>query len=199
MRGGAEAPAGFVSDTRCAGARDTDQPQRRHPGTDSLSSTEFRVNQSTCLQTWRSQSQKLLRRHGSESGCDAELGPHVPSPGFRTNAQVGSALSVCLLRTCSISFRKRCFIPGTEQCVVVQKFRGSRLWLFSFRGKLNLNGNMELVHPIVEPISLRLDLKRALPPHRTDLHYDIYGKLHIVKVSVLFSRQICGSDLRNFV
>ena len=52
-----------------------------------------------------------------------------------------------------------------------------------YRGKLNLNGNMELVHPIVEPISLRLDMKRALPPHRTDLHYDIFGKLHIVKVS----------------
>ncbi len=67
------------------------------------------------------------------------------------------------------------------------------MWWYSkiisvFRGKLNLNGNMELVHPIVEPISLRLDMKRALPPHRTDLHYDIFGKLHIVKVFFLLKK-----------
>ena len=69
--------------------------------------------------------------------------------------------------------------------------------LFFSRGKLNLNGNMELVHPIVEPINLRLDMKRALPPHRTDLHYDIFGKLHIVKVRTSFPH-ILSSWLTNF-
>ncbi len=69
--------------------------------------------------------------------------------------------------------------------------------VFFFRGKLNLNGNMELVHPIVEPINLRLDMKRALPPHRTDLHYDVFGKLHIVKVRTTIP-YILSSRLTNF-
>ena len=45
-----------------------------------------------------------------------------------------------------------------------------------------MNGHIDQIHAIVEPISLSLDLKRALPPLHTDLGYDISGRLHIVKV-----------------
>lgn len=58
------------------------------------------------------------------------------------------------------------------------------------RGKLNLNENVEHVHTLVEPINLSVDLRRALPPHRMDLHYDIEGRLKNIRV------QLTELDLR---
>jgi vacuolar protein sorting-associated protein 13A/C len=50
------------------------------------------------------------------------------------------------------------------------------------RGKLSLTGNVEYAHTIIEPINLKLDIKRALPPVHTDTAYEIGGKLHTVRM-----------------
>lgn len=46
-----------------------------------------------------------------------------------------------------------------------------------------MNGNVEPASTIIKPINLKLDLKRALPPHHTDIHYDLCGQLATIKVS----------------
>ena len=61
-----------------------------------------------------------------------------------------------------------------------------------------MNGHIDQIHAIVEPISLSLDLKRALPPLHTDLGYDISGRLHIVKVGswrVMFNNTIINLNI----
>ena len=48
-----------------------------------------------------------------------------------------------------------------------------------------MNGTPEPQHTIIEPISLKLDLKRALPPHLGEVHYQLEGHLHKVMVNLL--------------
>ena len=56
---------------------------------------------------------------------------------------------------------------------------------FVFRGKLSMNGITTPQHTIIEPIHLKLDLKRALPPHHLDIYYELEGQLHKVKVNLM--------------
>ena len=43
----------------------------------------------------------------------------------------------------------------------------------------------ETIHTLIEPINFSLLLKRALPPHWIDLHYDLLGKLKNIKVRIV--------------
>lgn len=48
-----------------------------------------------------------------------------------------------------------------------------------------MNGNTEPQHTIIEPISLQIDLRRALPPYRSDIYYELGGHLQTVHVSLV--------------
>lgn len=61
----------------------------------------------------------------------------------------------------------------------------NRAVFLHFSGKLNMSGQVMTDHVIVDPIHLKLDLKRALPPHRDDIHYDLVAQMHKVKVNLL--------------
>ncbi|XP_067142942.1 intermembrane lipid transfer protein VPS13A-like isoform X2 [Centruroides vittatus] len=53
------------------------------------------------------------------------------------------------------------------------------------RAIILLDGNMENQEAILEPMKLRLDIKRSLPPyHRDILFYDIRGSMDVIKMSI---------------
>ena len=58
--------------------------------------------------------------------------------------------------------------------------------LLCSRGKVTFEGGVELVHNIMDPVKLGVDLKRALRPYVMHIRYDVTGKMHNVDVGVSF-------------
>ena len=58
------------------------------------------------------------------------------------------------------------------------------------RAQLSGNGNLEPGRKLVNPISMKMDFKRAIPPIRSDLNWEISGKLKHIHVCVHYYQAV---------
>ena len=50
------------------------------------------------------------------------------------------------------------------------------------RGKLAMTGQYDVVNHIIEPLNVKLDVNRSLPPHHTDIGYDLTTHMEVLQV-----------------
>lgn len=120
-----------------------------------------------------------------KSGLRLQLSIDIHAPAILL-PQKSSSPNLLLLNLGDLSvenFFKEIEIQNTQYVVDNILFRLNSLQMS--RAIILLDGTMENQEAILEPMKLRLDIKRSLPPYHKDiLLYDIRGSMDSIKVSI---------------